>query len=59
MRISNTPKRAADPGKARAAMLEYDRRVHAEQRFFSGCQDLYALPPIFCFFSYKYIRPQL
>jgi hypothetical protein len=37
----------------------YARRVEAETAFFSGCQDLYALPPIFNYWSNTFVRPKL
>ncbi len=59
MRFPNTPTQPADLANAHAAMADYDRRIHAEQRFFSGCQDLHALPPIYGYWSDTFVRPQL
>jgi SAM-dependent methyltransferase len=37
----------------------YDDRLLAEQTTFSGCQAHHALPAIFGYWSYRYLRPQL
>jgi SAM-dependent methyltransferase len=58
MGILKTPRLAAGLAKTHAAP-DYGQRVDAERRFFSGCQDLYALPLIYGYWSDKYLRPQL
>ena len=45
--------------KTHTAVPDYGRRIEEERRFFSGCQDLYALPPIYDYWSDKFLRPQL
>lgn len=55
----NSPKQVTGLDKTRTAIPDYGQRIDAEQRFFSGCQDLYALPPIHGYWSDKYLRPQL
>ena len=37
----------------------YARRVKAETKFFSGCQDANELPVIYQYWSNKFLRPKL
>ena len=39
--------------------LRYRSQAAAEDAFFAGCVDVHALPPIFHYWSNRYLRPML
>jgi SAM-dependent methyltransferase len=55
-------RRVMSPGKPEPAAIAadaYARRAAMETQFFSGCPDAHELPPIYHYWSNKFLRPKL
>jgi len=48
-----------DSGKSSDSVSEYEARIHSEIGIYRDCVDVHNLPPIFHYWSNRYIRPQL